>query len=300
MEPKSRRPTCRLLLATAGFAICAVHWQASNAYEAPVKARKTSDGTTYTVTSGRPLGELAMALSDDARQVITYEDSPILYPSDIEDVTDKVSRDPDSVRLRGGKGVLVPRNKLLAATTPAPPERLTMGQLNSWLVDVIRQYNERYPGGNYRVVRDQHVIHIVPMRTRLADGRFQNVMSILDLKISVASAPRTLNEQIDAILAAVSRKLDGSYIGVTQYPDTNSLAPATSFKLENVRARDALLDVLAQIDRPTRWIIYYDPIRQGRYVSFQHLWEDPEPSTYAVPPPPPVTPGPGPAASRPN
>lgn len=301
MNPCALRLQVGLVVAAllgAAWAPCST---ASNQKEyRAAKATLRADGYQYTVNSGRPVFEIVQLLSDRTGVVINYEDAPIWYPDELDDVTAEVSQNPDSGRLRGGRPVLVPKNKAVTWEDRLSDRKPPLGKVQGALNNLIKVQNGRKDGGKYKVVRDSDVLHVVPMRTRTRSGQWRNVMSLMDVRISVPAEPRTVREQIRAILDATRDASRLTFVGIPFHPPVDFSVPPKTYVVDNITARQALLDVLQHAPYPTRWAALYDPLTQGYQVSFFVLPREVSIGTDSVEDPPlSPLPGPGPAATPP-
>ena len=236
----------------------------------PARAIPRADGFSYSVNSGRPVTEIVQQISDRTGVVITYEDPPILFPGEIDDVTAEVARDPDAALVRNGRGVLVPKNKVLEWTEQTTSTVPTIGQVEVSLLDLLRVHNATDAGGKLKLVRDGDILHVVPTRTKLENGQWWDVFSVMDVPITVAPEQRSVDDQLDAIFHAIGKKL-GVFIRIVRSPVNTIQVAASMYQLDGVTGRNAVMEVLQKTNTPTRWAILYDPSIEGYYVSFVRL-----------------------------
>lgn len=234
----------------------------------PAVMRKTADGYEYSVNSGRPVFEILQLLSDTTGHPINYEDAPIWFPGELDDITAEVGSSPESVRLRGGRPVLVPRNRSVVWRDGLAARRPTLDRVEAAVRDLVAEQNRAQAGGRYRVLRDGGALHVVPAATRVRDGRWRDVMSLMDVHVTVPAGERTPSQQLRAILEAARHEARLTFVGIPFEPKSWLLAPAREYPAESGTAREALMRVLRGEPRPARWAALFDPLTQGYHVSF--------------------------------
>jgi hypothetical protein len=202
--------------------------------------------------------------------VITYEDPPLLFRGELDDITAEVARDRSAPLVRSGKGIWVPRNKALAWTEHTTSETPSIDQVQAALHDLLRIHNASDAGGKLKLVREGDVLHVVPARTKLQNGQWWDVFSVMDVPLTIAPGLRNVDEQLDAIFDAIGKKL-GVSIGITRRPVNAMQVPPSMYQLDGVTGRQQVADILKLINVPTRWSILYDPSTQSYNVLFMRL-----------------------------
>ena len=127
----------------------------------------------------RPVSEAVRQLENLFGQVITYEDASYVHPSDIVDVTDKVSRERS-----GTQRVLVMRNGSIDVAL----NRRDQSVSNSvgLLLRLILQDSERAGNaGEFRAEWIDGAFHVIPDAIKGKDGKRQLFRPILDTLITL-------------------------------------------------------------------------------------------------------------------
>ncbi|HVT59512.1 MAG TPA: hypothetical protein VHR45_14055 [Thermoanaerobaculia bacterium] len=148
----------------------------------------------------RPLASLASELGMRHGLAVTYEDLPKPEPGEVgeaarhhlPDLTASARHavdEPPSIGLRYEVG---------AATglVEDPPALLS---------EAVAAQNQGEPRGSFRLERHGDTYHLVPAAVRAADGSLRPVLSLLDVAIDLAPEERTVQDSLDAVLAAVGR-----------------------------------------------------------------------------------------------
>ena len=256
-----------------GMLACAL---AAAALSPPARGQqRTFDPVTTTITDSLPLLETATLLGERYGAAVTYEDP--VWPHRVR--FDLVNTDPgEMAALKALQHSLV----LPKGLTPAENPKLTLALLTS----VVEAYHAQNPArAHYRAVESNLGLHIAPVSVPDAAGAQVPAVSLLDARITVPQASRTVAEHINAICAAVSAAT-GVRFKYRDYPNgillfdyafaANGYAPRPAggiFKegdepptFEQARprmvftwgtqgavARDALLDLLDRSATAMRW-----------------------------------------------
>lgn len=209
--------------------------------------------------SGRPLAEAIEMLEARHGFVITYEDPRYSHASEIEDVTEKVSRHLNEFEPGKGPRVLVPKGGVLSfdydeALTARSDYQLILVQQ---LVDAsLAQGN----AGRFRVEQQGAFIHVIPIASKNERGQVVPQASVLDAVISLRKAQRSGLETLEAICAAVSQ-VTGTRVVVGSAPLNAFLRYRNEEGITRKPARGALAEILAKIGHgtPLSWQLFYSP-----------------------------------------
>ena len=149
--------------------------------------------------------------------------------------------------------VMVPRGGSIRVTCqigkdgkPKDPARLIQS-----ILDSLRP-------GTFKLVRDEQMFHILPVRYRDRDGRLIETVSPLDTRISLPQKDRKGYEMLEAICDAIARQ-DHIQIGLGSMPRNLMAGVPTRLGGENVTARDLLKATVAVVDSPASWRLLWAP-----------------------------------------
>lgn len=145
----------------------------------------------------RPLASLASELGMRHGLAVTYEDLP-------KPEAGKAARPfPPELTASGRHAVDEP---------PPIVVRYEVGRQSGLVEDPVALFgeavaaqNRNEPRGSFRLERHGDVYHLVPAAVRATDGSLRPVGSLLDVAIDLPLAERTVQDTLDAVLAAVGR-----------------------------------------------------------------------------------------------
>jgi hypothetical protein len=153
-----------------------------------------------TITSARPLSDLADVLQARYGKPIAYEDPVWRWQGDEE--RRDVGRDAGRASLMA----VVPARRVFrlpVELTDSRPAALS----SSLLEQALAEYHRQNPGPRFRVVQSKYGLHIVPETAADASGRLGPAGSAMDTVITVEESTRTASAHFEAICEAVSRAL---------------------------------------------------------------------------------------------
>ncbi len=187
----------------------------------------------------RPLANAVRALEERFGWVITYEDPPFVYAGDLFGRANPRDRIP-----RGGAYTFTCDQP---GAQEAIPERVLMSLLD--------QFHARDLGSEFRLFHTGPVFHVVPARSKDANGEPLVRRSVLSTKISVKAERRTVTGMLQEIVREVSRS--------TSIPMIVATIPANRFSQVEVqggatdeRAQDVLVRTLASAGTYS-WQLFY-------------------------------------------
>lgn len=207
---------------------------------------------------GRPLAEAIEMLEAKYSFVITYEDPRYVHASEIEDVTEKVSRNLDKFAPGKAPRVLVPKGGTLSfdydeALTAKPDDRLILVQ------QLIDANSAQGNAGRFRVEQQGPFIHVIPTAIKNVRGKVVPQASVLDAVISIPRAQRHGMETLEAICEAVSQ-VSGTRVVSGTVPINLFFRYRDEEGITRAPAREALAKFLAKVGRaPLSWQLLYDP-----------------------------------------
>ena len=223
------------------------------AFDVTSNGTPQSDRTLTVSTEGpRPLADAIETLENRYRWVLTYEDPPYVYASDVEDVTLAVQR-----TYHPEKRVLVPRGgpfnfEYALASGAAEPEESVV------LANLLEAYRfSGYPG-EFRLLRTGSVFHVVPSESRNSFGLFEARSSLLDANISIEHQERTADEMLKAITNTVSASGSATVLPGT-WPLNLFLSIRRYEGAKNESARTVLLRTLEATHSKWSWRLLCDP-----------------------------------------
>jgi len=230
----------------------------------------------FSVEDARPLGAAVLSLLTRYPVVITYEDPRYQYSGDLQDVTERVRRNPNST----GKGrILVPRGGHLHASYEIAQETGTPVNMKDALNGVVAAKNLNAVGGRFAVYQSGDALHVVPVEVRDSNGAWVKQQSVLNTPITLSSGELDGYALMEAILKEVS-DASGIKLGLAAENVTNTLGRYRGgIEAADEPARDVLLRALHSISPRLTWILNYDP--SDRYYFFNV-------TVVAEPPPPEV------------
>ena len=153
---------------------------------------------TFSVEAGRPLYEVAHALSREYNWPVTFEQSVTVYPGDWIDVTRNSSSGRRTFNLRGGQFEfdydLGP-----GGAEPEDPAVVLRAAL-----DAHHAHHELRLPGRYELVETPEYLHIVPVARKDEAGEWQPERNPLDSLISLDGRGRTPDAVLKELRALIS------------------------------------------------------------------------------------------------
>lgn len=161
-------------------------------------------------------------------------------------------------------GVTRKAGGLFASTFPEPKAGVIAAE-EEILRKVIRDYNATENPGKYVLRVGPGEFTVVGTEVRDDEGSLQKITPILDTPISVDALPRSATEALDTILQALS-SASGRRVILMSLP--NNLFKDTQVTLggHNVTARELLLELFHEIQRPLQYDLGFDPDHSSVYI----------------------------------
>lgn len=215
-----------------------------------------------------PLQRAAELLTDRYAVPVTYEDPSLWLWDDGLDYTVRLSDGRDLFRVK--EHTLTMPEEVSGELTAGRAPRLNLRVVTK----VVESYNRENPGfPRYGVLESKLGFHIVPVEIPDETGKYIPAKNLLDTLVSVPLEQRTPSEHLIAICNAVAaasgrvfrvrpmaaRVFDG-YFAANGYflPKMRSgrERPYMLFEwgIQNVKARDALIDLLERSSTTMRWV----------------------------------------------
>jgi hypothetical protein len=242
-------------------------WQSSDPALPPIVLRSQADNKPTSLAKnkghlsteyGRPLAEAIEMLEAKYGFVITYEDPRYVHASEIEDVTEKISRHLNEFEPGKAPRLFVPKGGRLSfdydeALVAKSDDHLSLVQQ---LIDAnLAQGN----AGRFRVEQQGPFIHVIPTAIKNERGHVVPQGSVLDALISLPKEQRSGFGTLDAICAAISQGAKTRVVPGT-VPINLFLRYRDEEDITRAPARDALAKFLAKVGRaPLSWQLLYDP-----------------------------------------
>ncbi len=229
------------------------------------------------VTVKAPSDDLSRPISSAIDQIrkqsgasITYEDPRYVNQSDIEDVTDTVSK-ASGPEKRYGPRILIPKGHPITFVY-APSDMKTSTSAKAVLERLVREY--ALGGGPvFAVTQDGTRLHVVPNKVLDASGALVHQDSVLETVITVPPARRTGGQLLQAICDAVRSKT-GNVIEIGPSLPSNYLARfETKEGITNLPAANAIANLLdaASPKAIFDWDLYYDPADRSYMLNFAYV-----------------------------
>jgi hypothetical protein len=249
---------------------------------------KRVDGSAIlTIDSGRPLDSAAITLAQEFGIAVSVEDPPYFFQDDVKDVTREVSRaaNPSHRVLVPKGGTLEVEFALAANGTPQNVQGL--------LQNLVDQANQKFPF-LYRVDNLSGSFTLVPTHTRDANGRSIEITPLMDRRIDIPLATRTIAETA-AVMSAELSAQTGLHVSCCQsfVAGIPWGMKSVLFEARNEPARDVLRRLIAADDAVRssgyHWLQRCDPAPSGwcfinlAYVQSRTQAITPQPSQTALP-----------------
>jgi hypothetical protein len=193
---------------------------------------------------------------------VTYEDPILSWSGDIGQV-------PNGI----GKMLNIPKRRSFEMPIEAHPSKtptLDVGLLKR----VVDAYQDQTDGPRFRVESSRWGLHLIPDQVRDRSGRFVGAINFLDTFISIPVEKRTPARHFQAICDAINASmvigvkllfapqyLDAyfSQIRISRFPTEAEMEQISfSWGIEQMTARDALIDLLEQSASTMTWRLLCD------------------------------------------
>ena len=218
----------------------------------------------------RPVSSIIDQIRKQAGTSITYEDPRYINQSDIEDVTDAVSKTSDTGEEYGPR-ILIPKGDSITFVYE-PSDMKTPGSAKTVLERLVREY-ALAGGPAFAVSQDKNRLHVVPGQVLDASGALVHQSSVLETVITVAPSRRDGGQLLQAICDAVRSKT-GNAIEVGPSVPSNYLARfETKKEITNMPAAQAIGNLLdaASPKAIFDWDLYYDPADKSYMLNFAYV-----------------------------
>jgi hypothetical protein len=247
-------------------------------------AEATSQATSFTVEDPRAVAQTVLTLIERYGYVITYEDPPLVYAGDVQDLTAERHADMSYLKKPGAVREVVPMSETLTIKLPPPGSINNPQSMSALLEQVVQAHNANSHGGHLRLQQTEGVFHVVPFESKGPSGQWVSRGSLLDVSITLPESERSGAEMLDTICRAVSNAT-GAHVVVGHIP-LNIVASYRGILVANDEpARSVLLRALSGTHRRLTWMLDYDAGAQRYYLSIV-----PVPNRATPPAPPPVSP----------
>jgi hypothetical protein len=205
------------------------------------------------VNDARPLAKAIDVLEQRYAAAITYEDPPYAFARDLKDVSNEVRRDAP----QGKPRVIIPAGGVFEAqyvepSDPVPPN------LQTAVRRVVAKYNASGLAGEFQVVEDGALLHVVPMRIRNRLGVVENQRSLLDTKLTIDARDRSALEMLQAFVEALTQA-SGSHVSLGTVPLNLLAQTRVSGGANDERAGTILMRTLAATGATLSWRLFYGP-----------------------------------------
>jgi hypothetical protein len=214
------------------------------------------------ITSSRPVADAILEIERRHGIVISYEDPPLVYMGDLQDVTTEVRKDLTEFAARGEQPppVLVPKGGNLSMAYDIERAAGVPINVEGMLGELLQANTDAGNAGSFRVLSVPDMVHVLPVASRNVAGTVTAVEPVLDAIISLSLENVNGFEAFRAFCEAVSQAT-----GQTVHPGTipTNLFLNTSISLNEAQvvAREVLLYILEQLPTTARlsWKLFYGP-----------------------------------------
>jgi hypothetical protein len=216
---------------------------------------------TLEVEGGRLVEQGVLQLIYARGDRISYEDTRVTYPDDLEDITEQVT---GSAAQTQRTRIVVPKSRKLSLDldTSRGPEKMVN--------EIVSGAAAVNPGARFRVEKNGAMLHVIPTGGRDKNGNATSEGSPLDARISLPGGERTLDQALkaicEAVAAASSQRVTIGSNGYLPYPE----APRYSIAANNESARTVLLRLMDAVGverRAGTWVLLYDNPLDTYYLS---------------------------------
>jgi hypothetical protein len=234
-------------------------------YTVSPAAMRTQE-TSISVNAARPLANTIEILEHRYGWSITYEDAPYQYAGDMKDVSREVRRNGTE----GKPKVYVARGGVFNVEYATPSEAAAPDP-DMVLRRVLLDYNASGLPGEFRLVRQGTLLHVVPAGVRDRAGVKENRGSILSVRMSLPNQERDALSMVSEIVKAVT-SVAGVKVHVGLVPDNLLSNTKVTFGADQDVARDVLVRTLAATGQNLTWQLFYMPSETvGAYYLNVHV-----------------------------
>jgi hypothetical protein len=243
------------------------------------------DELVIEVVDTRPLSVALQMISEENPLDLTYEDPRYTYRADIQDVTLAVRSDLHLYEdLDDAPRVLVPRPAILYARLPISNRSTDSAEWVAALETLVEAQNTSDSAGHFRVMESSGAIHVLPVASRDATGKYVPHAALLDTRITILAQAMSGLEMFSEICKAISIASGGVF---STEPDTalNSTlkplrAPLGNFQrhsgmleARDEPARDVLFKFLRGIDGTSAWQVFvtFDPVYNSYWINVRSI-----------------------------
>jgi hypothetical protein len=206
------------------------------------------------VSDPRPVAKAVAMIERIYGMPVTYEDPITEHPSQLEDVTDSVSRDPDRKRrIVVQKRMTLhfayhQRNSLPSLNgNPEQFKAETETAVADAVASVLAGYAEAGGRVTFVVRREEGAFHVVPETFVDPDGKIEPMPPTLDTKITIPAGQRSREALLQDICAALTERTGTRFAGVV---NSGSMTLSTSISGEDIPAHTLISRLLAEIAAP--------------------------------------------------
>ncbi|MCY4428964.1 MAG: hypothetical protein OXC11_01030 [Rhodospirillales bacterium] len=200
---------------------------------------------TFSVEAGRPLYEVAHAVSREYNWPVTFEQSVTVYPGDWIDVTRNFSSGRRAYNLRGGRFEFSYDLGLGGAEPEDPPAVLRAA---------LDAHHELGLPGRYELVETAEFLHIVPVARRDEAGEWQPERSPLDSLVSLEGRGRTPDAVLRELRMLISESAGIEILGGFHPVFKGFPEPRVLERYEHVRAREVLRSLISTSGQGRLWL----------------------------------------------
>lgn len=220
--------------------------------EAVVERKARS--ATVKVNSPRPLAQALAAIRENYGWQIDYEDPPYASEPDLVDITNAQWR----ARNPGAPGVKGIAGGSFECEYDESDDLETAGGKERVLRKIVSDYNRSKHPGRFIVRSEGNGLFAIIGSVIKRGSRDEDIVPVLDTRVSVPSEERTAGATVSAILEAVANKTNEKLVLGTIPTNLFSQAKVTT-GAENIEARALLRQALDATGRPLHWRLLYDP-----------------------------------------
>jgi hypothetical protein len=235
------------------------------------------------VESPRALSQAVLTLIETYGYLITYEDAPLTYSGDLQDVTNERHADLSYLKKPGAVREIIPLSETLTVPLLPPGAMNDPKNITAMIEQMLKEHAARNQGGRFRLQQTDGYFHIVPSEVRDSRGEWVSQASILEAKISIPKGERSGPVMLDTICKAISDATHTN-VGVGHIP-MNALEPYRSLLVaQDEPARNVLLRMLSGANRRFTWMLDYLPGMQQYSLSIVLVPDRAPPPAPATPP----------------
>jgi hypothetical protein len=229
----------------------------------PAPADQTA---SFSVDGPRALSQAVLTLIQQYGYAVTYEDAPLTYGGDLQDMTSQTHVELSYLKKPGAVREIAPVGETFTVQLPPPTSMADPKEVAALLDRILKEHATSARGGRFRVQKEDGAFHIVPTEVRDIHGKWISHKSLLDTKISIGKLTRSGVLMLDAICKAISAATQ-SQVVVGAIP-WNAFAPVQGvWSAKDEPARKTLWRMLNSGERKFTWILDYDPARRRYYLS---------------------------------